>query len=128
MAAFLSPVSIAHYMTRGRQAPTSSEVGTVGLANLRTGQTDPETVRAGKVAFYRNCAMCHGYEAVGKVGVAPSLNNRDFQALATDELIRTTVREGRLGTAMAPRRELPKVEVDRIIAYLRSLPDDPARV
>ena len=128
VAAFLSPVSIAHYMTRGRQAPTSSEVGTVGLANLRTGQTDPETVRAGKVAFYRNCAMCHGYEAVGKVGVAPSLNNRDFQALATDELIRTTVREGRLGTAMAPRRELPKVEVDRIIAYLRSLPDDPARV
>ena len=68
--------------------------------------------------------MCHGYGAVGKVGVAPSLNNRDFQALASDDFIRTTIREGRLGTAMAPRRELSNDDVDNIITYLRSLPGD----
>jgi cytochrome c oxidase cbb3-type subunit 3 len=121
LAAFASPVLIAHYIDRQPREPSPppvSEVGAEDAAALAASQL----ARDGEVAYMRNCAMCHGYEAVGKVGVAPSLSNADFLALATDEFIRTTVREGRLGTAMAPRRDVSRGDLDNIIAYLRSLP------
>jgi cytochrome c553 len=57
----------------------------------------------------------------GKIGFAPSIRNRDFLALASDDFIRSTVHNGRSGTAMMPRPDLSEQVVDDIIAYLRDL-------
>ena len=88
----------------------------------------PIHVKRGEVAFNRNCAMCHQIGGVGKLGIAPSLRNPDFLALASDDFIRQTIREGREQTAMIPRPELPREDVENIIAYLRSVQDDEARL
>ena len=127
IAAFLGPVLLAQFLGK-RSDELASAGDDAAQAAPANAVVDPERqldLRAGEQAFMRNCGMCHGYEAVGKVGVAPSLSNPDFLALATDKFIRTTVREGRLGTAMAPRREIGRQELTNIIAYLRSLPERP---
>jgi mono/diheme cytochrome c family protein len=121
IAAFLGPVLLAQFLgKRSDELAARREAAPTAPADA---VVDPERqldLLAGEQSFMRNCGMCHGYEAVGKVGVAPSLSNPDFLALATDKFIRTTVREGRLGTAMAPRREIPRQELNNIITYLRS--------
>jgi len=69
-----------------------------------------------------NCSPCHGLEGEGKIGIAPSIRNRDFLALASDQLIRTTIKKGRAGTGMVPRADLSDEQISSIIAYLRALP------
>ncbi|MBO94231.1 MAG: hypothetical protein CMI32_04950 [Opitutales bacterium] len=76
----------------------------------------------GKLDFDVNCAACHQSGGEGKIGFAPSIRNRDFLAIATDDFIRTTIRKGRFGTAMASRPDLSTQVVSDIIAYLRALP------
>ena len=113
---------LAHYLESGSggrrepaKTPSTSDRAVAGLESR-------QILLQGEMAFIRNCGMCHGFEAVGKVGIAPSLSNPDFLALASDSFIRKTVREGRLGTAMAPRRDISNDDLTKIIAYLRSLP------
>lgn len=82
----------------------------------------PVSPAAGERVFNIHCAQCHQTGAVGQVGYAPSIRNRDFLALASDDFIRRTIQGGRPGTAMSPRPDLLDEEIDGIIAYLRSLP------
>ena len=128
IAAFLGPVLLAQFLGKRSDELTARRDASKQSVPAKDAVVDPARkfdLVAGEQAYMRNCGMCHGYEAVGKVGVAPSFSNPDFLALATDKFIRTTVREGRLGTAMAPRREIPRQELANIIAYLRSLPEHP---
>jgi cytochrome c oxidase cbb3-type subunit 3 len=65
---------------------------------------------------------CHQQGGTGKMGFAPSIRNRDFLAIASDEFIRETIQKGRVGTAMVARPDLSEAVVSDIIAYLRDLP------
>ena len=76
----------------------------------------------GKILFNIHCATCHGSEGEGVVGIAPSIRNRDFLALASDEFMSETISKGRPGTAMVARPDLPEDQIQSIIAYLRSFP------
>jgi cytochrome c oxidase cbb3-type subunit 3 len=76
----------------------------------------------GEKLFDANCAACHQPGGVGKPGLAPSIRNREYLALASDEFIRLTVKHGRPGTAMVPRPDLDGEKVAHIITYLRALP------
>ena len=78
--------------------------------------------KRGESLFNANCAACHQLGAEGKVGFAPSIRNRDFLALASDDFIKKTIKGGRPGTAMPPRPDLSDYQIDGIVAYLRSLP------
>lgn len=75
----------------------------------------------GALAFSQNCVVCHQDGGVGKPGLAPSINNPDFLAIATDEVIKKTILEGRSGTTMIPFKSNPKVadKIDDIVAYIR---------
>ncbi len=59
---------------------------------------------------------------VGKIGFAPSIRNRDFLAIASNDFIKQTVSNGRPGTAMVARPDLSEKVLADIIAYLRALP------
>lgn len=76
----------------------------------------------GRKIFEANCAVCHQKSGEGKIGLAPSIRNRDFLAIASNDFIKTTIREGRLGTSMIPRPDISDNDINHIIAFLRSLP------
>ena len=90
----------------------------------------PQLAQGGRL-FKIHCATCHGSEGKGVVGIAPSILNKDFLALASDEFIYKTISKGRPGTAMVARPDLSADDIEAIITYLRnstSLPPDRIRV
>ena len=72
----------------------------------------------GAVLYQQHCAVCHGADGDG--GVGTPLNLPDFLDVASDEYLRTTLREGRPGRVMPAFRAFGDEEIDAIIAYLRS--------
>ncbi len=138
---------IVHTLEVGRRGtPMKSFKGAGGLANLSGDEighvvaymralgehaslASTSTAAADRVAdpvhgeqqYNINCAACHQPEGTGMVGFAPSIRNRDFLALASDDFIKQTIREGRPGTPMVARADLSDAILDDIIAYLRSV-------
>lgn len=70
--------------------------------------------------FEIHCAACHQSGGSGLIGFAPGLRNTDFLALASNDYIERSIREGRPGTAMVGRSDLMDEDVSAMIAYLRS--------
>ncbi|MEO5372899.1 MAG: c-type cytochrome [Alphaproteobacteria bacterium] len=89
-----------------------------------------EQIRQGQVLFSENCVTCHQEGGVGKLGVAPSVTNRELLSFASDRFLFETVRDGRVGTPMPAFGEILKEnDIRSIISYLRSyakLPDQSA--
>ena len=102
--------SIIAYLRSDRE-PISSPNATAGA--------DP---KAGEMHFTANCAACHQPDGTGRPGIAPSIRNQDFLAIASDEFIKETVKRGRFGTAMLQRPDLSDKVLDDIIAFLRAVP------
>lgn len=102
------------------QSAAASALPTLSGAADITGP--PEKV--GEALFNLHCVVCHQSGAKGQVGLAPSIRNRDFLALASDDFIRNTIATGRVGTSMMARPDLVENQVTAIIAYLRSLPGE----
>src|SRR5215472_10900632 len=59
----------------------------------------PDQILDPKLLFARNCSGCHGGE--GKEGPALDLSNPVYLALVDDGALRTTISQGRPGTAMS---------------------------
>ncbi len=87
---------------------------------------DPVVAR-GKEAFTPTCGACHQPDGSGRLGLAPSLTDQDFLALASDDFIKATIKQGRPGTNMISFAFLPDEKVNEIVAYLRSFQNTPAR-
>jgi len=74
------------------------------------------------------CAVCHGEKGEGKdyrvyeIGI-PSLNNRDFLAVASKEMLEFTIRHGRTGRLMTPWNPelsgLTEKELDNLVRFIR---------
>jgi mono/diheme cytochrome c family protein len=144
-AGFLAVASddyIFHTVKHGRRGtPMRAFSGSRGLANLsdqeisnviaylRKGidaapavaSTGPDPIK-GKMHFDANCAACHQPNGAGRPGIAPSIGNRDFLAISSDDFIKATVKHGRPGTSMVQRPDLSDQVLTDIIAYLRDLP------
>ena len=88
---------------------------------MRTVEVTPQKINQGKQLFAQ-CAACHGVQGEGRVGMGPAINSRSFLAAASDELLLTTIRQGRAGTTMvAWGRTLKPGEIEALVAYIRSL-------
>jgi cbb3-type cytochrome c oxidase subunit III len=87
--------------------------------------SDP-VVERGKQTFAM-CAPCHQPNGEGKVGLAPSLTDQDFLALASDDFIADTISHGRPGTSMISFAFLNENQVSDIIHFLRSFQRTPNR-
>lgn len=90
---------------------------------------DPALVAQG-ARLYGQCAACHGMEAEGRVGIAPSLASSTYLEAASDTMLIETIKKGRAGTTMiAWGAVLNDGQVRAIIAFLRSkTPTEPAQL
>jgi len=66
--------------------------------------------------YARNCAACHGEK--GESGIGVPLTLPSFQATASDDYLRKTIRLGRPGRVM-PASTLSDTEIDAIVGFIR---------
>jgi len=78
---------------------------------------DP-SLEDGEKLYKGNCASCHALSGEG--GLAPSLNNQEFQSITDARFILKVLIEGREGTGMPSWNYLPEESVGDIIAYIKS--------
>lgn len=83
---------------------------------------DPEE---GAEVYRSSCAMCHGGEATGMMGMHPAL--RGAVERLTREGVEVTIRKGRSTQPPMPAFEnrLSDGEINDVIAYIETLPDGP---
>lgn len=81
---------------------------------------------SGEQLYQKNCAVCHGAEGDGGVGIP--LNLPDFLAVASDDYFRQTLRYGRPGRVMPAFPGLGNDQVNAIISHIRSWSDSDAPV
>lgn len=89
---------------------------------------DPALAFRGEELYNRNCVFCHQADAIGKPGVAPSLTNPEFLAIAPVDFLVGTIRDGRPGTGMPPFGHLGQKDIEAIVAFLRSHATLPSRI
>jgi len=96
--------------------------GLLGAGPVRAQTLSPAVraqVDAGQQLFATTCANCHG--SAGKGAIGPALAKRDL----SQELIRNTFLNGRVGTPMPPfKDELDPKSQAEIIAYVQWLTSD----
>jgi mono/diheme cytochrome c family protein len=73
------------------------------------------SVKAGRALFLKNCAHCHGADAHGDDG--PDLHDLDW----TDKQINDRIRNGKKGQMTSFAGKLKSIEIQSIIAWLRTL-------
>lgn len=91
----------------------------LALAGTIQAQAAPD----GAKLYARNCAVCHGENGGGGMGVPLSLPS--FQAAISDDYLHKTIRLGRPGRVMPPS-SLPDAEIESIVRFIRSWSYGPA--
>lgn len=113
--------------TWGRAA-SSAAVAVICVALLAGGDSwaaDPEELGDGRQVFEANCAMCHGNDASGMMGMHPSL--RGAVERLSLEGVEVAIRNGRDTNPPMPgfAGRLSDDEIDAVISYLESFPAGP---
>ena len=87
---------------------------------LLAGPGIPQAIAApdGAALYARNCAVCHGGNGSGGIGVPLALPS--FQAGISDDYLRQSIRLGRPGRVMPACDQLKKDEIDAIVSHMRS--------
>ena len=97
----------------------------VGIALLVSSLAFHAAVPAdnGETVFKSNCVMCHGADGKGFAALkTPDFTSPKWQASMTDKQMRTVIKDGKKGTAMAAFGEkLSDDQITAVIAYIRSL-------
>jgi cytochrome c oxidase cbb3-type subunit 3 len=83
---------------------------------------DPAVVERGRGLYAGNCGPCHGVDARGGQLGGPNLLRSQLVLADRDgELIVPVVHQGRPGTIMVPRPDLPEADVKAMATYLHHL-------
>lgn len=116
-------------MSEGKRVAITLAGGAILLASssLAVMAADAATIEKGRQLFEENCVACHQEDAIGQPGIAPSLTNPELLETASDKFFETTIRDGRVGTAMMPFDFLGRRDIRAIVAYLRSHEQKPNR-
>jgi mono/diheme cytochrome c family protein len=100
-------------------------VGLIAFSGPAGAQPDGGDAKAGERVFQANCAMCHGSDAAGMMGMHPSL--RGAVERLSPEGVEVTIRKGRKTMPPMPGFEgrLSDRAIADVMAYLASLPEGP---
>lgn len=79
--------------------------------------TQVQAAPDGAKLYARNCAVCHGENGGGGLGIPLSLAS--FQATVSNDYLRKTIRLGRPGRVMPPS-SLSDAEIEGIVRFIRS--------
>ncbi len=80
----------------------------------------------GAALYKENCAVCHGNQGKGGVGVPLALP--DFQYAISDQFLERTIRNGRPGRVMPAFKNLSDAQIQAIVRHIRSwAPGKPIR-
>jgi cytochrome c oxidase cbb3-type subunit 3 len=112
-------------------SPAPASVATTPTTPRKAGSVpviDPNLAFKGEELYNQNCVFCHQADAIGKPGVAPSLTNKEFLAIAPVDFLVTTITDGRPGTGMPPFAHLGEENINAIVAFLRSHATLPSRI
>ena len=82
------------------------------------------TASTGQALYQDNCAICHGTDGLGGVGIPLALPS--FLEQVPDEYLHRTIRVGRPGRVMPPFYKLSADEINAIIGHIRSWSKKPA--
>jgi len=97
--------------------PTAATVNVVNTTPLNPADHDTLTL------FAQNCAACHGPTGAGTT-IAPPLNSAELRARLDDDAIRTTISNGRPGTAMPVwGNTLSPAQIDTLVDLIRHWPE-----
>lgn len=95
----------------------------------------PGNATNGAKLYQTHCASCHGIDGKGGTGtgvtfsrprelpiIAPALSNPGYLIATSDQMIKTTLMNGRKGTPMSSFLEagLSEQDIDDLVAYVRS--------
>ena len=80
---------------------------------------DSEAMQAGKRLYLSYCSVCHGSDAGGAKGF-PNLADNDWLYGGTDEAIKTSIMNGRMGV-MPPHSHLDEATIDNVTAFVLSM-------
>jgi len=87
------------------------------LAQVEDHQYRTEDIQTGSRLYGAQCALCHGQNGDGVVGV--NLARQQFRRASSDDDIRTTITTGVAAAGMPPFRLQP-AELDGLVAFIRS--------
>lgn len=95
------------------------------LSGSAWAQSDEGDPQPGERVFEAHCAMCHGSDAAGMMGMHPSL--RGAVERLSPEGVEVTIRKGRNTTPPMPAFEdrLSEQAIDDLVSYIASLPQGP---
>lgn len=108
---------IVAYMRTWQPIASSYKVVQAKLQNRRA------RVDVGRSLYEGKCAVCHGHEGEGGIGV--HLDTPDLLRVVDDHYLYRAITEGRPNTAMPAWRHLSSDEVSALIAYVRSFEKRP---
>lgn len=94
---------------------TMTMISTMSIA--QTGDASDADL-SGQLLFQKNCAVCHGNEGAGGVGVP--LNMKDFLTTTSNKYLQKTIRMGRPGRIMPAFGNLSDKQIASIIQHIRS--------
>lgn len=76
-----------------------------------------QSAPSGQQLYETHCAVCHGSNGNGGVGVPLALP--DFQYGITNEFLNKTIRHGRPGRVMPAFKQLKESEINALVKYIR---------
>ena len=96
-----------------------------GALGWLIGHTVQAAPSDGANLYSKNCAVCHGQNGDGGIGIPLALAS--FQSSIDDNYLRSTIRHGRPGRVMPAFKTLSDAEVDAIVKYVRNWNKEPRR-
>ena len=97
-----------------------SEITRMDLESI---QADEVLMRAAKRVFDRQCAACHGLDAVGQAGMFPNLLDGAWQWGSSPDAIEKSIRDGRHGIMVGWNSVLNRSEASQLAQYTLALAD-----
>ncbi len=82
---------------------------------------DQKAIEEGRQIFARNCAPCHGAQALGDTGIGPNLADKEWIYGGKPDMIVKTITEGTANGMPSWASQLGAAKIAKVAAFVHSL-------